>query len=104
MVTWQKQETRGWGRDEKLRYREATSLIHPAFPPRPSSICPFFALQRNQECKTLLFRCQRNATEECLPALVFHDFFLRFSRKSLGEGCGEGNSCKLQHPTSEQRS
>lgn len=51
MMTWQKQETRDG--DERLRYRKATGLTHPAFLPRPDSICPFFALQRNEERKPL---------------------------------------------------
>lgn len=93
--------TETWRGVEKLRYRSwFTQRSHPHLTLSALSLC--FKGTKNTKC--LLFGCQINTVEECLPALLFHEFFLRFSRGNLGEGYGEGKSHKLQHHTSEQRS
>lgn len=76
MVTWQEQATWKW--DEKLR-QEATSLIHPVFPPRPNSMRPFFVFQKNQECQTpVIWRLDKYYRG--VFVLLLHEFYLRFSR------------------------
>ena len=84
MVMWQVQETRKW--DEKLGGGEAPRLnslrilIHlESFHP---DIIPFvipLSFKGAKNAKHALFDGSDKYREEYLPALLFHEFFLRFS-------------------------